>query len=818
MKTLWQDLRFGARMLFKKPGFTIVAVLTLGLGIGANTAIFSVINAVLLRPLPFPNEKQLVVAQQIRKDKKSDSGGVSYLNFTDWQSQSQSFQSMAIFTSDETTLTGEGEPVRIKGAVVSSDFFKTLGIVPKLGQAFRPADDLPGAGGGFNSVMLTDSAWRNRFAADSKIVGRKITLGETAFTVVGVTPADIIPLQTEPIDYWTTVAVNGDPSRLGTANASRGYPAYTGVIARLKAGATIEQARAELAIIHNNLQDKFKSANAGTGIIVTPLRDLIVGDVRSKLWLLLGIVGIVLLIACVNVANLLLARATTRQREMAIRTALGASRRQIIQQLLSESLLLSLIGSLAGMVISMWMIDLLLAFLPAEVPRITGLEPDWRVFVFTLCAAVFTGILCGLAPAINALKTDLTMAINDGGRGTKGASGSSLLRNSLLVGQIAAALVLMVGAGLLVKSLIKLEQVNPGFETANILTFQMSLSSERYFDKPGKPEKINAFLNELTGHIKILPGVSGVSFAQSVPLTSVENSTSFEIVERPAPNDEKPTAQLRFIGLRYFQILNIPILNGRDFSETDSPQSPPVVIVNEAFAREYFKGEDPMGKRLRLGWGGDAPKEIVGVIGNVRHRGLNDNSRPEMYVPQAQFANAGITLLVSSSVNPSNLIAQIKKDIYSIDPQLPVTDIKTLDEYRTNSVALARFSAFLLGLFALLALLLTVIGLYGVISYSVTQRTREIGIRLAFGAQAGHVLRLVTGEGMRLVGLGVAVGLVASLAVTRLLESWLFNVSATDPLTLIGITIVLVITALPACLIPARSAMKVDPIVALRYE
>ncbi|MBK6797637.1 MAG: ABC transporter permease [Acidobacteria bacterium] len=586
----------------------------------------------------------------------------------------------------------------------------------------------------------------------------------------------------------------------------------------MKAGATVEQARAELAIIHNNLQDKFKSANAGTGIIVTPLRDLIVGDVRSKLWLLLGIVGIVLLIACVNVANLLLARATTRQREMAIRTALGASRRQIIQQLLSESLLLSLIGSLAGMVISMWMIDLLLAFLPAEVPRITGLEPDWRVFVFTLCAAVFTGILCGLAPAINAVKTDLTMAINDGGRGTKGASGSSLLRNSLLVGQIAAALVLLVGAGLLVKSLIRLEQVNPGFETANILTFQMSLSSERYFDNPGKPEKINTFLNELTGHIKTLPGVSGVSFAQSVPLTSVENSTSFEIVERPAPNDEKPAAQLRFIGLRYFQILNIPILNGRDFSETDSPQSPPVVIVNEAFAREYFKGEDPMGKRLRLGWGGDAPKEIVGVIGNVRHRALNDNSRPEMYVPQAQFANAGITLLVRSSVNPSNLIAQIKKEIYSIDPQLPVTEIKTLDEYRTNSVALARFSAFLLGLFALLALLLTVIGLYGVISYSVMQRTREIGIRLAFGAQAGHVLRLVTGEGMRLVGLGVAVGLVASLAVTRLLESWLFNVSATDPLTLIGITIVLVITALPACLIPARSAMKVDPIVALRYE
>jgi putative ABC transport system permease protein len=817
MGTLWNDLRYGARMLLKRPGFTLIAVITLALGIGANTAIFSVVNAVLLRPLPFPNEKQLVAVQQTRTDKANDDRGVSYLNFTDWQAQSKSFENMAIVATDEATLTGEGEPVRVRGAVVSSDFFNTLGIAPKLGRAFNPADDLPGTSGGFNSLILTDGAWRNRFGADPKIIGRKITLGERSFTIVGVTPDGIIPLQTEPIDYWATVAVNGDAARQGSANASRGYSAYIGVLARLKAGVTIGQARAEMETIARRLQEKYPRANAKSGIAVTPLRDLVVGDVRSKLWLLLGIVGAVLLIACVNVANLLLARATTRQREMAIRAALGASTRHVIQQLLGESLLLSLAGGLAGLLLSMWLIDVLVALLPAGVPRLSGLSPDWRVMLFTLGAAIMTGVLCGLAPAIAAAKIDLTEAIKEGGRSAAGA-GRSLLRNGLVVGQIAAALVLLVGAGLLVKSLIRLQQVNPGFETGSILTMQMSLSSDRYFDQPTKPERINAFLSELTGRVKALPGVREVSFAQSVPLTSVDNNTSFDIVERPSAKGEQSSAQLRFIGLNYFHTLNIPTISGRDFTERDAPQSPPVVILNEAFVREHFKGEDPIGKRLHLGWGGDAPKEVVGVVGDVRHRGLSDKARPEMYVPQAQFANAGITLLVRSSLKPESLIAPIKKQIYSLDPQLPVTEVKTLDQYRADSVALPRFSALLLGLFAGLALLLTAVGLFGVVSYSVTQRTNEIGIRLALGAQLGDVMGLVIGQGMRLVGLGVAVGLIASLALTQLLQNWLFNVSPTDPWTFVVIAVLLTLVALVACYIPARRATKVDPMVALRCE
>jgi putative ABC transport system permease protein len=818
MGSLLSDLRHSVRMLLKKPDFTLIAVLTLALGIGANTAIFSVINAVLLRPLPYPNESRLVVLQQTRADKPTDDRGVSYLNFNDWQAQSQSFESMAIVATDEATWTGEGEPVRVRGAVVSSDFFKTLGIATRLGRTFTASDDLPGADGGFNSVILTDSGWRNRFGGDPKIIGRKITVGEQAFTIVGVTPPGILPLQKEPIDYWATVAINGDAAKSGTANASRGYRAYLGVIARLKPGVTVAQARAEMETLNRRLQEKYQASNGKVGVAITPLRDLVVGDARSSLWLLFGIVGAVLLIACVNVANLLLARATTRQREIAIRSALGAGTRHIVQQLLSESLLLSLAGGLIGLLLSMWLIDVLMAMLPAEIPQITGLAPDWRVLLFTFSAAILTGLLCGLAPAFTALKTNLTDAIKEGGRNASASSFTTWLRNGLVVGQIAIALVLLAGAGLLVKSLIRLHQVKPGFETGNILTMQMVLSGDRYLDRQMKPERINAFMSELTDRVSRMPGVSNVSFAQCVPLTSVDNNTGFDIIERPSSKGEQPSAQLRFIGLNYFQILGIPELTGRDFTEHDNPQTPPVVIVNEAFAREHFKGEDPIGKRLKLGWGGDDPKEIVGVVSNVRHRALSDIPRPEMYVPQAQFANAGITLLVRSQLKPENLIAPVKKEIYTLDPQLPITDIKTLDEFRADSMAVPRFNAFLLGLFAGLALLLTAVGLFGVMSYSVTQRTNEIGIRLALGAQITDVLRLVIGQGMRLVMLGVLIGLAASMALTRLMANLLFEVSTTDPLTFAGVALLLIGVVLLACWIPARRATKVDPIIALRCE
>lgn len=822
MNRLWQDLRFGARMLIQHPGFTLVAILTLALGIGANTAIFSLVNAVLLKPLPYPKENQLLVVQQTRLDKAEDDGGVSYLNFTDWQAQSRSFESMAIAATDEATLTGEGEPARLRGAVVSAGFFQTLGIAPKLGRAFIREEDLPGAGSGLNSLILTDSGWRNHFGGDPKIIGRKITLNEQPFLIVGVTPPGILPLRKEPIDYWATVAVNGDAAKAGTANASRGYRAYWGVLGRLKAGVTLEQARAEMEAINRRLQENYRASNANAGIRLTPLRDLVVGNVRAALWLLLGIVGAVLLIACANVANLLMARATVRQREIAIRAALGANARRIVQQLLSEGLLLSLAGGAAGLLLSMWLLEGLLFLLPVGIPRITGLEPDWRVLCFTFGAAILTGLLCSLAPAITAAKINLTEAIKDGGRSASKAMAGVWLRKALVVGQIGAALVLLVGAGLLIKSLIRLQQVNPGFETRDILTMQMVLSGDRYQNREMNPDRLNAFLAELTGRIKRLPGVREVSFAQCVPLTEVDNNTTVDLVERPAAKGEQPSAQLRFIGLNYFQVLRIPTLSGRDFSDRDTPHSPPVVIINEAFARGFFQGEDPIGKKLKLGWGGDDPKIIVGVVGNVRHRGLSDSERPEMYVPQAQFANAGITLLVRTGLpaesSPANLIAPIKREIYALDPQLPVTEVKMLDQYRDDSVAVPRFNAMLLSLFSGLALLLTAVGLYGVLSYSVTQRTNEIGIRLALGARGWDILRLVVGQGMRLAIFGVAIGLMAAVALTRLMKGLLFNVSATDPGTYLGLALLLLSVAFVACYVPARRASRVDPMVALRSE
>ena len=818
MKTLWQDLPYAVRTLLKKPGFTFVAVLTLALGIGANTAIFSVVNAALLKPLRFPDANQLIVIQQTRIGEKENDRGVSYLNFVDWQAQNRSFESMAIVGTDESTLVSEGEPLRVHSALVSADFFKTLKIQPMLGRDFTAEDDQPGANGGFDSLMLTYNCWKNRFGGEAKIVGRTIKLDDRPFTVIGVTPPDIFPLQQEPVDFWTTVAVHGSVNQKESANASRGFPTYMGVIARLKPDITAAQAREEMEIINRALQEKYPASNAKVGLRLTGLRELVVGDVSAMLWLLLGVVGAVLLIACGNVANILLARTAARQREIAIRTALGASRWHIIRQLLTESLLLSFGGGLFGLLFSMWCVDGLIALLPADVPHITGLTPDWRVLFFTFGLTLLTGVFCGMIPALTSTRIDVSEAVKAGGRSSSGGASGGRLRNALVIVEVALALPLLIAAGLLLKSLVQLQSVNPGFATGNILTMQMSLSSERYLGEDFAPERINAFLNQLSERVKQLPGVGDVSYAQCVPLTSVENNTSFNIVERPYPKGQQPTAQLRFIGVDYFKTLNIPQVDGRDFIDYDKPDAPPVVIINEAFARQYFEGENPLGKKLKLGWGGNEAKEIVGIVGNVRHRALSDPSRPEMYVPQAQFPNAGITLLVRSSLQPESLIAPVKKEIYALDPELPLTEVKTLEQYRAETLALPRFITLLLALFAGLALALTIIGLYGVISYSVSQRTREIGIRMAMGAQRSDVLKLVLKQGMLLTSIGVACGLSAAYALTGLMKSLLYEVSATDRLTFVVIALLFMAVALLACFVPARKATKVDPMVALRYE
>lgn len=818
MNHLWQDLRYGARMLVKKPGFTLIAIITLALGIGANSAIFTVINAALFKPLPYSDEDRLVVLREFRTDDAEASKGVSYLNFKDWQTQSRSFESMALANLDTATFKGEGEPLRVEGAVVSTEFFKTLGITPLLGRAFESSDEQSGGSEGLNAVMLSHSGWQKHFGGDKKILGRQVVVDEKPFQIVGVTPPGIFPLAKEPVDFFVTTAVNGNPSDKESANGSRNYRSYPGVIARLKPGVTVQQAETELAGIQNSLAQQYPKVMAKRAISVEPLRELFVRDASKSLWLLLGIVGVVLLIACVNVANLMLARATSRQREIAIRTALGASRANVIQQFLIESLLLALAGGALGLLLSLWLVEGLTALLPADVPQLSGLSPDWRVQLFTFGVSVLTGVLCGLFPAFTATRGNVAEAIKDGGRTATGTALRGRLRNALVIGEVALALTLLVAAGLLLNSLVRLNQVKPGFEIGNTLTMQLSLGSAKYRGEMERPDKINSFLAELTERVKALPGVTAVANAQCVPLTGQENNTAFQILGDAGATGEKPAAQLRFISQEYFSTLGIPVTSGRAFTERDNPQSPPVMLVNEAFVREHFNGENPIGKKLQLGWGGESPKEIVGVVGNVRHRSLSDATRAEMYIPQAQFANAGITLIVRSSVKPESLISAVKQQVQALDPEIPLTAIKTLDAYRQEALALPRFNTFLIGVFAFLALVLTLVGLFGVMSYSVTQRTQEIGIRMALGAQMKDVLRMIVGQGMKLVAVGLLLGWAGAFAVTRLLQSWLYEVSPNDPLTFAGVALLLGTVALLACWIPARRATKVDPMIALRCE
>lgn len=818
MQTFWQDLRFGVRMLTKKPGFTLIAIVTLALGIGANAAIFTVINAVAFKPLPYPNEARLVVIREHRTDDASDSKGVSFPNFTDWKSRNSSFESMAIVSTDTATVRGESESLRVEGAIVSADFFKILGIQPMAGRLFTPSDELPGSSEGLMPVVLTHSGWKKHFSGDERAVGKTLIVEEQPAQVIGITPPGIFPLEIEPMDFFLPSVVNGNLADPNSINGSRNFRAYPGVVARLKPGVSLHQAETELASIQSALSQQYPKAMANRVVRVELLRDLFVRDVRGTLWLLLGIVGTVLLIACVNVANVLLARAAGRQREIAIRSALGASRWDIVRQFLVESLQLALAGGALGVLFSMWLVEGLVALLPAEIPRLTGLQPDWRVLLFTFGATLLTGLLCGLLPSITATKSNLADAIKEGGRNQSGHGLRGRLRNALVIGEVALALPLLVTAGLLVNSLLRLTEVRPGFDTGNTLTMELSLSGSRYNGEMNNPEAMNRFLSAMTESVRALPGVVAVAHAQCVPLTGQENNTGFELVATNGASNEKPSAQLRFISAGYFNALSIPFVSGRDFSELDTPQSPPVMLVNEAFVREHFSGENPLGKKLKLGWGGNAPKEIVGIVGDVRHRSLSDAARPEMYVPQSQWANAGVTLIVRSQGDPGALINPIKQRIRALDSEIPITSVKTLDTWRGEALAFPRFTAFLLGVFALLALTLTIVGLYGVISYSVMQRTAEIGIRMALGAQTGDVMKMVIAQGMKLVVAGTVIGSFGALALARLLQSQLYGVSPADPLTFGAIALLLAAVAFAACWFPARRAANVDPMIALRCE
>ncbi|HYN83898.1 MAG TPA: ABC transporter permease [Pyrinomonadaceae bacterium] len=809
---LAQDLRFGLRLLSKKPGFTAVAVLTLALGVGANTAIFSVVNALILRPLPLPEAESLVLL--FEQSKKSGAlSSVSYPNFKDYREGMSTLEAAATFRLSGATLTGTGEPERLQAARVSSDFFRVLRVGPHAGRLFAPEEDAPG---GARVVVITHGLWQRRFGADPSVVGRTITLDDNAHTVVGVLPHGFeFPYHIKGAELFSTIAHEG--SNL----AERGARA-TQVVARLRDGASMEQARAEATALAARLEEQYRDRNAGVGATVIGLQDHLVGGVRPALWTLLGAVGFVLLIACSNVANLLLVRATARQREIAVRTALGASRRRIVRQLLTESLLLSLLAGACGLLLAVWGVGALVSLSPGDIPRLESVRLDPRVLAFTFAVSLLTGVLFGLVPALRASKPELTESLKEGSRGTNARPGRQRVRGALIAGELALALMLLVGAGLLLKSFWRLQAVDPGFDPQNVLTMRINLPRARYADGASRA----AFVGDVTERVRGLAGVRSVAFGGPVPFSSGDIGSSFRIEGRaePEPGSE-PGASFRGVTPDYFRALGMPLLRGRDFAAGDvRGAATGAAIVNETLARKYFAGEDPLGKVL-VGVGvtsGDEAEprrwEVVGVVGDVRHSGLSVEPGGEIYLPYTQQPWTGGYLVVKTSVEPMSLAAAVRAELRAVDKDQAVAEVRPLEQMIAGTVARPRFYAALLTIFACVGLVLAVVGVYGVISYSVTERTHEIGIRMALGARAPDILRMVIGGGMRYVLVGVFAGLVASLSLARVIESLLFGVSAWDPLTFAAVSALATAVALLACYVPAKRATRVDPMVALRYE
>ncbi|HKQ74359.1 MAG TPA: ABC transporter permease [Blastocatellia bacterium] len=812
MNILWQDLRIGARMLMKHPGFTLIAALTLAMGIGANTAIFSVINTVLLKPLPYADSERLVAVWEVRKN--GARGSVSYPNFVDWRAQNGVFEGIAVYEEDTMALTGAGEPANLRVVITTPDLFPLLNARPQLGRSFLPEEEKAGS----RVIVLGHGAWRKHFGADPNIVGRRIMLDGKAFNVAGVMPAGFdFPVKAEPADLWVSAAINSEQESPGDKAANERRTAhFYHAIARLKAGVTLAAAGADLETVMGRLRTQYPDEVVGDHAAMQPYLNDLVGDVEWALLVLFGAVGMVLLIACANVASLLLARGVARQREFALRAALGAGRRRIVQQLLTESLLLASLGGLAALLLATWGVELLKALSPQNLPRVEAVRLDGRVLVFTLLISLLTGVIFGLIPALRATRVNLNETLNEGGRSGEGLR-RNRLRGALVVAEVALALVLLVGAGLLINSFARLLRVNPGFDPHQVLTFQVDLPDAKY----GKPGQSFNFNHEMLKRIEALPGVRSVAMIFKAPLGGSDASTTIQIEGQPADKTRYQPAGGRIATPGYFRTLGIPFISGRDFTERDDLNAPPVIIINETLAQQYFPNQNPIGKHIHPGVSveGKPPwREIVGVTRSVRHHGLNLEPRPEYYLPYAQTPDFPLTTVVRTAGDPLAIVGAVRNEVRSLDRELAVDRVKTFDQYMAESVAQPRFNTLLLALFAGAALILTMIGLYGVMTYSVARRTREIGVRVALGAQTGDVLRLIVGQGMKLTLLGVVIGLVASLWLTRLMKSMLYGVSPTDPLTFAGIALFLALVGALACWAPARRAAKVDPIVAIRCD
>lgn len=802
MNTFGQDLRYGLRVLRTSPGFTLVAVIALALGIGANTAIFSVVNKVLFQPLPYAEPDRLMMIRETALPKFPEFS-VAPGNFLDWQKQNTVFSRMAAYNGAAFILVGGSEPQRLRASRVTVELFTLLGVKPALGRDFVAEEEQEGKG---KVVILSHGFWQRRFGGDSKIVGQTLTLSGQPYTVVGVMPAGF-EFPDDTTDFWVPMAFTA-----GERQNHGGH--YIAAIATLKPGVPVEQAQASLATIAQRLAQQYPDTNAGWSVKVMPMQEYFVRDIKPALLVLLWAVAVVLLIACANVANLLLVRAAARQKEISIRAALGASRGRVVRQLLTESVLLAIVGGVVGLALAYGGLILLLALAPEGLPRIKEVAIDKIALGFTFSLTMLTGVVFGLVPALQASRPNLNETLKEGGRGGSEGRKRQRLRSTLVVVEIAMALVLLVCAGLLIKSFARLQGINPGFNPKNVLITSIGLPQAKYKEENQQV----AFYNQLLAGISTLPGVQAAGVTQSLPLGG-DYILGFYIQGRPPYKPgEGPSTNYYAVSPDYFKAMGIPLLRGRIFNDRDVQGAPHVAIINETMAKRFFADEDPIGKRIHVTNGPETFREIVGIVGDVRQYGLDRTAPLQTYEPYMQAPFSGVSVVVRTAGDPTNISAGVRGQVMTVDKDQPVSNIRTMDQIVSSSVADRRFSMLLLGVFAAVAMILAAVGIYGVMAYSVSQRTHEIGIRLALGATARDVLRLVVGQGMVLAIVGVAVGVATSFAATRLISTMLFNVSTTDAVIFIGIPLVLGAVALLACLIPARRATKVDPIVALRCE
>jgi putative ABC transport system permease protein len=804
MTALMQDLKYSLRTLAKSPAFTLVAILTLALGIGANTAIFSIVNAVLLRPLPFKNPSQLVVLRETYKIVGNVS--VSYPNFLDWRRRAHSFSAMAAIETRGFNLSGVAQPENIGGYAVSPNFLALLGVHPILGRDFVPSEETPGTA---PVILLSYQLWQSHLGGDPAVIGRTITLDGRSFSIVGILPPTLRYL--DRTDVLVPIGV------FASELTERGDRGDMDVVGRLSPGVPLSQAAVEMKTITAGLAEQYPQSNHGFGAYLASFREEFSGDTRLAVLVLFGAVVFVLLIACVNVANLFLVRGAARAREIALRLAFGASRGRVIRQMLTESLLLAACGGVLGIILGAWGISALGYLLPADSLQTMGVRMDLSVFLFAGAIIVLVAFAFGLIPALQATRPDMHETLKEGGRSATSTRGQHRLRGALAIAETALALVLLVGAGLMLKSLYHLIQVSPGFEPTHVLTMEMDLRSDQYSKDPA----ILNFWQQLLDRVRQIPGVESAAVGTAVPLTGDHRRSDITIEGLPLPGPgEFPHPDRHAISAAYITAMGIPLLRGRDFSDSDNETAPQVALINSTMARRFWANGDPIGKRFL--WGHPDKDEkwvtIVGVVADTKLYGLDNPARLEVYSPYRQRPSSNMNLVVRSAVDPTSVTASIRAAVAAIDKDQPIFAVHTMQQLVDDSISTRRLTLVLLGIFSALALILAAIGIYGVMAYSVALRTQEIGIRMALGAQRQDVLRLVLGQGARIAFFGVAIGLAAAAALARLLSSLLFSVSARDPLTFAAVAVLLVAVALLACYIPARRALRVDPIIALRYE